>query len=244
MDVWSGSDGFRGDNYIMSEVQDEPVLSEARIADYLMQHPDFFTRHEHLLNHLRIPHAASGKAVSLIERQVDLIREQKHDLKVQLQQLTQAARNNEALLQRFQVLILKLITSDSMDEATRYVRDALQQDFHADAVEVLLFESPGHSDSVQADDPRLRPYARILQGRQPVCGHFSREQLGLMFGNRGEEIASAVMVPLCEDSLHPCIGLLGIGSTDAKRYHPEMGTVFLGHLGSVMNRIYLAHLNR
>lgn len=228
----------------MSEVQEQPKITEQQVADFLQQHPDFFTRHEGLLHQLRIPHTDSGKAVSLIERQVDLIREQKQDLKHQLQQLTQAARNNEALLQRFQVLILNLIGSDSMEEATRYVRDALQQDFHADAVEVLLFERPGHSDNIASDDPRLRPFARILQGRQPVCGHFSREQLGLLFGTRSEEIASAVMVPLCEDSLRPCIGMLGIGSIDAKRYHPEMGTVFLSHLGSVMNRIFLAHLNR
>lgn len=228
----------------MTDVQEEWQPSEQQVARYLKEHPDFFTRQEQLLQHLQIPHGNHGKTVSLIERQVELIREQKQELRQQLQHLTQAARNNETLLQRFQVLILNLIGSDNMEQATRYVRDALQQDFHADAVEVLLFERPGHSDPLHADDPRLRPFARILQGREPVCGHFHKEQLNLLFGTRGEEITSAVIVPLCEDSLHPCIGLLGIGSIDAKRYHPEMGTVFLSHLGSVMNRIYLAHLNR
>jgi uncharacterized protein YigA (DUF484 family) len=36
--------------------------------------------------------------------------------------------------------------------------------------------------------------------------------------------------------------MLAIGSVDSKRYHPEMGTVFVNHLGSVMNRIFRAHL--
>ncbi|MFU8838345.1 MAG: DUF484 family protein [Thiohalomonadaceae bacterium] len=228
----------------MSEVQEQAVLSEQQVAEYLRQHPDFFSRHEALLGKLRITHPHSGMAVSLIERQVELIREQKQDLRQQLQQLTQAARNNEALLQRFQVLILHLIGSDSMEQALGYVRDAMQQDFHADAVEILLFDRPERSESIASDDPRLRPFSRVLQGRQPVCGHLSAEQCKLLFGRTANEIASAVVVPLCEDARHPCIGLLGIGSMDPKRYHPEMGTVFLGHLGSVMNRIFLAHLDR
>lgn len=228
----------------MSETQAQEELSEQQVAEYLQAHPEFFMRHEALLERMRIPHGHNGKAVSLIERQVELIREQKHDLRQQLQQLTQAARSNEQLLQRFQVLILNLIGSDTMDQAIGYIRDAMQQDFHADAVEVVLFERPGHSDGVHPDDPRLRPFARVLQGRQPVCGHFTPEQTRLLFGTQAESIASAVVVPLCEDALRPCIGLLGIGSRDAKRYHPEMGTVFLGHLGSVMNRIFLAHLDR
>ena len=228
----------------MSGAQVDVGLTEQQVAEFLLQHPDFFTRHENVLTRIQIPHADSGKAVSLIERQVEVIRAQKQELRQQLQVLTQAARNNEMLLQRFQGLILRLISSDSMEQAVNYIRDALQQDFHADAVEVLLFERPGHSEGMHPDDPRLRPFSRILQGRQPVCGHLSAEQTQLLFANQAEGIASAVVVPLCEDASHPCIGLLGIGSHDAKRYHPEMGTVFLGHLGSVMNRIFLAHLNR
>ncbi len=228
----------------MSNTEAPAAISEQQVADYLKQHPDFFTRHEYLLDRLRIPHPQDGKTVSLIERQVELVREQKHELRQQLQHLTQAARNNEVLLQRFQVLILNLIGSDSMGQALGYIRDALQQDFGAEVVEVLLFERPGHSDGIHPDDPRLRPFSRVLQGRQPVCGHFSAEQSRLLFGPRAEEVGSAVVVPLCEDARHPCIGLLGIGSSDPKHYHPEMGTVFLGHLGSVMNRIFLAHLDR
>lgn len=223
----------------------EGEINEHEVADYLHRHPDFFARHEHLLDELTIPHHETGKAISLIERQVGLIREQKQQLKQQLHQLTVAARTNETLLQRFQVMILNLIGSDNIDQAVLYIRDALREDFHADAVELLLFDCPGRKESVSRDDPRLKGLETVIAARQTVCGHFKPEQTELLFGKGGQEIASAVVIPLCEEigeGGSPCLGLLAIGSIDPKRYHPEMGTVFVSHLGAVMNRIFRAHL--
>ncbi len=219
-------------------------IDEQEVAAYLRQHPDFFARHESLLLELSLSHPDTGKAVSLIERQVGLIREQKYDLKQQLQQLTVAAKANEQLLKRFQVLVLNLIDSENLDQAIQYIRDALQADFHADAVELVLFDFPGRAESIERNDRRLLAFHKVLEVRHPVCGHFNDEQRALLFGNKAGEIASAVVVPLCADERAGCIGLLGIGSIDSKRYHPDMGTVFVSHLGAVMNRIFSAHLER
>lgn len=225
-----------------TESRGEREIKEREVADYLHRHPDFFSRHEYLLEEMVVPHQDTGKAVSLIERQVSVMRDQRQQLKQQLHQLTIAAKANEQLLQRFQVLILNLIDSDNLDQAVSYIREALQEDFHADAVELVLIDCPSRTESVAPDDARLRAFSRIMQGHHPVCGHFSAEQMTLLFGKRGDEIASAVVVPLCEGEQQPCLGLLGIGSVDPKRYHPDMGTVFVSHLGAVMNRIFNAHL--
>ncbi len=216
-------------------------LKEHEVADYLHRHPDFFSRHEYLLEEMTIPHHETGKAISLIERQIGLIRDQKHQLKQQLQQLTVAARTNETLMRRFQEMILNLIASDEIEQAVSYIRDALREDFHADAVELLLFDCPGREESVSRDDPRLKALETVINGRRTVCGHFKPEQIELLFGKAGQKIASAVVIPLCGEEAS-CLGLLAIGSIDPKRYHPEMGTVFVSHLGSVMNRIFRSHL--
>ncbi len=222
----------------------EREIKEHEVADYLHRHPDFFSRHEYLLEELTIPHHETGRAISLIERQVGLIREQKQQLKQQLHQLTVAARTNETLLQRFQAMILKLIDADNIEQAVSYIRDALREDFHADAVELLLLDCPGRKESISRDDPRLKVLETVIGGRRTVCGHFKPEQTELLFGTGGQEITSSVIIPLCEgdNADEPCLGLLAIGSIDPKRYHPEMGTVFVAHLGSVMNRIFRAHL--
>jgi len=218
------------------------TITEREVAEFLHRHPDFFTRHEYLLEEMSIPHPETGKAISLIERQVGVIREQKQQLKQQLQQLTLAARTNEALLQRFQVMILNLIDSDDIDQAVQYIRDALREDFHADAVELVLFDCSGRKESISREDPGLKAFQNLLNSHQTVCGHFKPEQTAFLFGEGAKEIASAVVIPLCEGPQEPCLGMLAIGSIDPKRYHPEMGTVFVNHLGSVMNRIFRAHL--
>ncbi len=226
----------------MSEVSESTELDEREVAAFLRRHPDFFSRHEALLLEMTLPHPQNGQAISLVERQVGIMREQKQQLRDQLHQLTLAARTNEQLMGRFQKMILSLIDSDNLDDAVAYISDALREDFHADAVELLLFDCAGHANSIARDDSRLKPFARILEGRSTVCGHLREEQLALLFGQGGSEIASTVVIPLCEGESKPCLGLLAIGSIDANRYHPEMGTMFVNHLGAVMNRIFRAHL--
>ncbi|MEN8169910.1 MAG: DUF484 family protein [Pseudomonadota bacterium] len=228
----------------MSEQKDQASegLSESAVAEYLRLNPDFFNHHEKLLLQLSLPHPQNGRAISLVERQVGIMREQKQQLRDQLHQLTLAARTNEQLMGRFQQMILKLIDSDGLDDAVSYIRDALREDFHADRVELLLFDCEGQENSIARDDDRLKPFARILEGRNTVCGHLRPEQMELLFGNDSLDIASAVVIPLCDDNGASCLGMLGIGSIDANRYHAEMGTMFVNHLGAVMNRIFRSHL--
>lgn len=247
MDDRSGDNRVRGDNSTMTEqsgVTKEREITEREVAEFLHQHPDFFSRHEYLLEQMTIPHTDTGKAISLIERQVGMIREQKQQLKQQLHQLTLAARTNEALMQRFQTLILNLIDSDDIDQAVQYIRDALREDFHADAVELILFDSPTRKENVSRDDTAIKSFDKILGNHQTICGHFKPEQMGFLFGERAKDITSAVVIPLCAGDDEPCLGMLAVGSVDPKRYHPEMGTVFVSHLGSVMNRIFRAHLGQ
>ena len=58
-------------------------LSEDAVHDYLLHNPDFFERHAELLGTLRLPHQ-SGAAVSLVERQVSVLRQKdlKHERKL------------------------------------------------------------------------------------------------------------------------------------------------------------------
>ena len=97
----------------MSEQNDQEngELDEREVATFLHDHPDFFSRHESLLLEMTLPHPQNGQAISLVERQVGIMREQKQQLRDQLHQLTLAARTNEQLMARFQQMILNLIDS-------------------------------------------------------------------------------------------------------------------------------------
>lgn len=204
------------------------ALNDASITDYLRRHPDFFLRHDYLLGDLELPHDAKG-AVSLIERQVAVLRGQRQDLKRRLQQLTQTARDNEHLLERIEQLILNLLESRSNDVLLGRLREGLREDFHADAVELRLFDGSGAHEHALFD--------KVISRGEPVCGHVAPAQAQLLFGKAADELASGAVIPLYAPGSTQCIGVIGIGSVDPRRFHAEMGTTFLRYLGAVVVRL-------
>ena len=84
-------------------------LSEQAVHDYLAANPDFFERHSRLLNSLELPHA-SGGTVSLVERQVSILRQKEIKLERQLKELIQVARENDVLAAKIHRLTLQLLT--------------------------------------------------------------------------------------------------------------------------------------
>ena len=83
-------------------------LNEREVVAYLKAHPDFLTRHPDLLETIELKHKA-GSAVSLIEKQVDMLRAKHQRLEDRLQRLTEAARDNERRTEAVQRLARTLI---------------------------------------------------------------------------------------------------------------------------------------
>lgn len=219
---------------------------EREIADYLRRHPEFFERHPDLLTELQLPHPESGKAVSLMERQVSILREQKQGLKQKLKQIARTARGNEALLERIQHLLVALVAATQVSEVFTALRRILHEEFHADAVSLKLFwpvaEMPV-TDYVSPGSEGHHAIQGVLEQQQPVCGYLTPEQIHFLFPERGREVLSGALIPLCTPN-HECLGLLGVGSLDPKRFHPEMGTVFLTLLGAMVGAVLESHLRR
>lgn len=234
----------------MSDQQEKTLagseFDENELASYLHKHPDFFVRHDHLLAELNLPHTGAGQAVSLIERQVSILREQKLELKHKVYALSDIAKSNEVLLQQIQQLIVKLITSPNLHSVLSLLDKSLRQDFRADLVSIRLIAPDNdymqQTGFVDQHDENLNAFKAILHQAQPVCGHLKPEQKQFLFADDANVAASGVIIPLCNPDTSECIGLIGIGSTDAKRFHPEMGTAFLQHLGSIAACIIKTHL--
>jgi uncharacterized protein YigA (DUF484 family) len=229
----------------------QATLEEQTIADYLREHPEFFSAHSGLLADLQIPHHTDG-AVSLIERQVSVLREQHLEAKRQLHALVQVARDNDRLNEQMQRLTLSLLEARDLSSTLQMLNDSLANDFRADALVMGLFMSEaqlaalGNCDltavrPLSAGDEGSAAFAAVINGGKPLCGHLRNSQISYLFGEIAEDnIASAVVVALnarSADNLQPsCLGLLGIGSRDANRYHAGMGTLFLSYLGDLIGR--------
>lgn len=220
-------------------------VTEEQVIQYLQAHPDFFINHEDLLLDLQLPRPDGSAVVSLVERQLTLLREAKQRQERQLNHLRHNARENEKLLHSLQQLITALIDTTSLTEAIDYLRTALQEDFFADIVKIKIFaDSSERPEYIKRSDDRIKPLNALLERRGSICGQLKPEQNRAIFGDKAENIASSVVMPICDNNGDHCIGLMAIGSSDAQRYHPDMGTIFINHLGSVINKVFRAHIGK
>lgn len=197
--------------------------SEAQVIAWLREHPDFLTRQPQLFAELEVPHEAG--TASLIEKQVEILRNDNQRLKRQLEHLSGVAGENERLMQRLHRMALGLVATDSLDDLYRRLLDGLGGDFRADAVCLLLDPDTAakFSSAEISPLPEKQPewMQKLLASGQPQCGRLTREKREAVFGAAGADLGSAALVPLADR------GMLCIGSTSDDRFHPDMGTLFL-----------------
>ena len=122
------------------EIDDK--LSDKDIEDYLRQHPDYFERHTELLMELKIPHPNTGSAVSLIEHQVELLRQQNSKVQQQLDDLVQIARENDRHSKNMHQLMLAMVGARNLNEVFSLIDENLRKDFAADAVCIKILAEP------------------------------------------------------------------------------------------------------
>ena len=227
--------------------KDNNKETERLIVRYLRDHPDFFESHLDLLADMILPHD-SGNAVSLIERQVSVLRDQNVQFKSKLKHLIQAAEQNETVSQKVNALVLQLLDAKSLGEILDLLPETLTRNFNTDAVVLRLFKTDhpdikSHPEVSKWDQPVMGAFEKVISNRKPICGHFNPEQLQPLFNDSADDIHSAAMIPLVSDADDKaCIGLLAIGSQDPDRFRAEMGTMFLTYLGQVITRIMRLHL--
>src|SRR6201992_3568205 len=105
----------------------QDVLNDVSVADYLQTFPDFFERHSTLLTKLRLPHVrASGATVSLVERQVEVLRERNQALERKLKELVDVARANDALADRIHRLSQRMIQARSLLDTVNSIETSLR----------------------------------------------------------------------------------------------------------------------
>ena len=170
------------------EFVEEP-LSEQAVHDYLEANPDFFERHGALLRQLELPHG-SGGAVSLVERQVAILRQKELKLQRQLKDLIDVARDNDVLAAKIHQLCLQLLAAADLQGCVSAVEEAMRAGFGADHSILVLFADPDMFNDiegrrffrvVQRDDKALGPFDTFLNGKGPRCGQVRDAQIEFLF---------------------------------------------------------------
>jgi len=220
-----------------ARVTTEP-LNDDTVAQYLQAYPDFFERHAAVLARLRLPHSRSStQTVSLIERQVDVLRERNAGLERKLKELVEVARSNELLADRIHRFARRLIRAVTLPDTVVAIESSLREDFDAMHSVLVLFRAPDEALAAVGGTflrllPRehadLRMFETFLAAGKPRCGQVRDVQRDYLFGAGNVEIGSVALAPLGNAA---AMGFLAVGSSDSERFHPTMSTDFLARIG-------------
>lgn len=227
-----------------SEDPQQELSWEEAVGRYLEQNPDYFARYPDTLAALNVPHPDHGQAVSLIERQVKVLREKRDSLSRQLRELVSIARENDVLADRLHQFALAMIDCGSLEDVIGTARDMLRQQFKLDAVGIHLSGGAqgqvAHAEFIEVEDPRLdavlkqfavNDRARARRPKPIAGGAQDSETLAYLFGDAARDIRSTALVMIPVKDVR---GLLSLGSRDPLRFDAQMATTYLSKLGELL----------
>jgi len=205
------------------------ILTHDQVAQFLKDNPEFFTHYVDLLNTINVPHPHSGQAISIGERQVMMLRERARNLENKLKEFIQFAEENDAIGDKMHRLSLGLMRGRSLEAVLQSLQLSLSEQFAVPHVALRLWGGP------LLDLPefeRVSEDIRVLKEglSQPQCGHAAPDEVRAWFGEAGPHLRSFALTPLSAENMD---GLLVLASEDAKRFYPEMGTLYLNWLGEL-----------
>ena len=206
-------------------------LDPKAVEAFLRAHPNFLQDRPGLLAVLNLPHGGEG-AVSLVERQVSVLRERNIASRQKLAELSDISRENDRLLDATRNTILALLAGENRADLSRIWLDQVTGTFKAEMGALVWLD--GSADS--AEEALITD--KLVRRSSGFSGVLRPEEMQAVFGTAATE-GSAALVAIRSGEDH--IGVLGVGSHDTQRYRPEDGTLFLDYLAEVIGQLPACH---
>lgn len=196
------------------------------VAAYLKAHPDFFNLYADLLAQIVINDPHNGRAVSITERQLGALRDRNKQLEAKLAELIRFGEENDVISEKLHRMTLALIAAEGFPAVVRILHEHLGGAFDVPHVALRLWEVGG-LESLADFSPADEDTKRFAAGlKHPYCGSSAGlEALSWLASG----VRSTALIPLRRGA--DTIGLLMLGSEEAQRFYPEMGTLFLARIG-------------
>ena len=197
------------------------------VADFLLEHPEFFEDNPELTANLKLSSALGGRTVSLQDRQVEVLREKIRQLELKLSNLTRIAKDNDAIITNFHQWTLQLWRSQDANDLGEAVTQTLKEAFDLPEATLRLWDH-----CIDAGDARA--YADQLKA--PYCGAAGGKP-GLGWLANGAAMQSAALIPLRKPESEQTIGLLVLASPDVQRFSSDMATDVLSRIGETASAV-------
>jgi uncharacterized protein YigA (DUF484 family) len=222
---------------------DKNDVSAEQVAAYLQKHPDFFINRDSLLEQITLPHE-SGKAISLLERQVKILRERSIDSRHTLNTLMENAKYNDQLFSVTRTLILALLIEDDVSQIASATEANLNTQPGIDASSVILFETDHlynvENTRLESTDFLQENFPTLLRDRKTICKSIEKDTAAFLFPHRGGGIRSVALCPIGRERM---LGVLAIGNKAYEYFNPELDTLFLDFIGEVLESLIIRKIN-
>ena len=214
-----------------------PPITEDDIAQYLANTPEFFERHAELLTSVVLTSQHGQRAVSLQERQAEMLREKIKGLEQHIMEIVRNGSENAAIADKVQQWARRMLAVRDAADLVQAVQDGLQALFDVPKVTLRLWDvAPGWEQApwAQGVSEDVRSFATSLT--MPFCGpNLGFEAIGWL--PQSAQVRSVALLPMrpgaMDDADAPAFGLLVLASDDAARFDSTMGTDFLTRMAEL-----------
>ena len=217
-------------------------MSEEEVIQYLSKTPDFFSRHSDVLEGLTLPHPINGKVISLLEYQVNVLRQSTADYRGQFERLVEVARENESTMQKSRRLVLAGLTCSSLDDLAIVVDDMVRDDFDVSHHALILYgefpDSAVRSHVLVDDDVFLSHASGFVDC---FCGVLPANEMRFLFSGGADSIRSVAVLPLLSregGDIRRC-GVLVLGAENESAFNKDKGAMFLQYIADLLSAILL-----
>ena len=215
-----------------------PPITEDDIAQFLSNTPGFFERHAEVLASVQITSPHGARAVSLQERQAEMLREKIKGLEQRIMEMVRNSNENASIAHKVHQWTSSLLQVKDPFDLPLAVVEGVRTLFDVPQAAVRVWDVAGpyiDADFTQGASEDARAFASSLT--MPFCGpNLGFEPAGWLAQEPGEPAQSLALLPLRSgaiDSATPAFGLLVLGSPDAHRFDATMGTDFLARMAEL-----------
>jgi uncharacterized protein YigA (DUF484 family) len=209
------------------------------IARFLKANPGFFDQHPDLLESIYVPHPHGGRAIPLAERQLVTLRDKSKLLEGKLFELIRFGEENDAVGEKVHRLAVALLGARDFAGVVQALYFHLREDFSVPHVALRLWGRMLPESAPEGAPLSDAQRSLVAAMAAPQCGPVAGNAFGDCFGDAHEHLRSLALVPL---GAAAAFGLLALGSEDARRFYPEMGTLYLRRIGESLTAALAARV--
>lgn len=214
-------------------------LNEQQVVNFLKNTPEFFRQNPEILANMSLPHG-SGNAVSLVERQVAILRERSMQARHKMSELVDNAKDNDDLFNKTQALVVDLLKTSTIDELFEITHTHFSDYFSVEKTSILIITPDVEALTGEISQPFLRSATHaqekipsVLSADATLCGVLRDTESEFLFSS-SNEIGSAAVATREISTDAPSTLILSVAHKNTDHYNQHTGTIFIDYIAQFL----------